>query len=102
MRFNLRYESDEGGKVIEFATGRTSLWDAQDYANTIPESVNKRAKVDYAWAFYAAQQAGKLGELGVPDGCGVEDGLRYLADNYDFSVVKDDEEDAPLASEPAK
>ena len=33
MRFNLRYESDEGGKVIEFATGRTSLWDAQDYAN---------------------------------------------------------------------
>ena len=64
MRFNLRYESTEGGKVIEFATGRTSLWDAQDYANTIPEGVSKRAKVDYAWAFFAAQQAGKLEELG--------------------------------------
>lgn len=102
MKFNLRYEGEDGS-VVEFATGRTSLWDAQDYASTIPDGVNKRAKEDYAWAFFAAQQAGKLAELGVPEGCEVEEGLRYLADNYDFSIARDDdEEEAPLASKPAK
>ena len=86
MKFNLRYEGEDGS-VVEFATGRTSLWDAQDYA----------------WAFFAARQAGKLAELGVPEGCEVEEGLRYLADNYDFSIARDDdEEEAPLASKPAK
>ena len=102
MKFNLRYEGEDGS-VVEFATGRTSLWDAQDYASTIPDGVNKRAKEDYAWAFFAARQAGKLAELGVPEDCEVEEGLRYLADNYDFSIARDDDEDeAPLASKPAK
>lgn len=102
MKFDLRYEGNDG-KVVEFSTGRTSLWDAQDYSAGLPDGVNKRAKEDFAWAFFAAKQAGKLAELGVPEGCEVEEGLRYLADNYDFSIVRDDDEDeAPLASKPAK
>lgn len=86
----------DGDKSVEIGTGRTALWQAQDYGATLPDTESKRARTDYAWAYYAAAQAGRLAELGVPEGAGVAEAVDLIADAYDMVVDKADET-APLA-----
>ncbi len=97
--------SNEEGTVAEVGTGRTSLWEAQDWGACLPESPYKGTKVDFAWGYFAAKQAGKLEELGVPEGTPVAEAVAMLADAYDMTVEKASgkrKADAPLAPEPAE
>lgn len=93
--------SNEQGTTAEFGTGRTSLWEAQDWGAQLPETPYKGTQVDFAWGYFAAKQAGRLEELGVPEGTPVAEAVAMLADAYDMEVVKAAERaSAPLAPEP--
>ncbi|KRN55041.1 MAG: hypothetical protein KHZ79_06240 [Atopobium minutum] len=87
-------------KTVSVIGGRSSLWKAQDYTATLPETDSKSMKSDYSWAYYLAEQSGKLEELGCA-GMPFEDAINYLADSYDVEI-KPVEDEAPLVSTPAK
>lgn len=100
LKFNMKFE--DGEKTVEFETGRSSLWKAQDYGATLPETDSKKARTDFAWGFFAAAQADKLGELGVPEGAGVTEAVEFIGDNYDLTISDAKDKEAPLAETPAK
>lgn len=97
LKFSLRFTGEE--KVVEFESGRSSLWRSQDYGAGLPASPSKQGKTDFAWGYFAARQAGRLEELGVPDGMGVDDAIEWIADNYDLYISDSKKDaDAPLAA----
>lgn len=101
MKFNVTFKNDEG-KTVEFKTGRTSLWSAQDHVADYPNSPAKAGRLSFAWGYYAALKAKKLKELGVKDlDAPVEDVIEFLADEWDLDI---DEAtgNAPLANAPSK
>ena len=86
---------------IEFDAGRTANWKAVDYADTLPDSPSKDARFQFAWAYYAAEQAGKLEALEIPEGAPIEEAIEYIADQSDVVRIDDNsKEPAPLASTP--
>lgn len=93
MKWKLTLTNDE--KKIEVITGRSSLWTAQDFSATLPDTPSRSNKADYAWAYYAAKQAGKLEELGVEENDDVLKVIEYLGDTYD--LISEDYKKSPLA-----
>lgn len=91
----------EDGKKIEFEAGRSSLWKGTEESAKFPASPVKNAKQDYAWVYFAAKQRGKLADLGVDESMSLEEAIEVIADNFDYDIQKA-EDDAPLASAPAK
>ena len=88
---------------IEFDAGRTANWKAVDFAGNLPDSPSRDARFQFAWAFFAAEQAGKLDALDIPEGTTVEDAIAYIADQFDVVRIDDNSKDsAPLADTPAK
>lgn len=90
----------QGEKTLEVIGGRSALWQSQDFSASLPDTDSKTGKTDYAWAYFMAKQAGKLGELGCPDGS-IDDALNFLADNYDIAFEPIDD-NAPLVFTPDK
>lgn len=88
------------GERVEFGTGRTSLWEAQDYGAALPDSPARQQKVDWAWGYFAARQAGMLERLGVPNDTPRDEAIAMLADSYDLDITRAG--DAPLATEPGE
>ena len=94
---------DGKNEPIEFDAGRTANWKAVDFADKLPDSPSKDARFQFAWAYYAAEQAGKLEALDIPEGTPIEEAIEYIADQYDVVRIDDNSKDtAPLASTPAK
>ncbi len=88
---------------IEFDSGRTANWKAVDFADGLPDSPSKDARFQFAWAYYAAEQAGKLDALDIPEGTPIEEAIEYIADLFDVVRIDDNSKDsAPLASTPAE
>lgn len=94
---------DGKNEPIEFDSGRTANWKAVEFADSLPASPAKDARFQFAWTFIAAQQAGKLEALGIPEGTPIEEAIDYIADQFDVVRIDDNSKDnAPLASTPAK
>ncbi len=88
---------------IEFDSGRTANWKAVDFADGLPDSPSKDARFQFAWAYYAAEQAGKLDAMDIPEGTPIEEAIEYIADQFDIVRIDDNSKDsAPLASTPAE
>ena len=107
MRFVVTFTDVESGESISFPTGGSSLWLAQDYGNQLPASPSKEERANFAWGYYAAQQAGVLEQLGLrdvkrPSKSQMDDATMYLVDHYDLTIDRPskEEEEAPLASTP--
>ena len=95
MKFLFTFTRPEDGTSVEFEGGRTALWDAQDEAEGWPDRKTNANRLDFAWAYFAAKRAGKLGEIGV-EGMDVHEAIDAIADNYDVNI-RDNKPDAPLA-----
>ncbi|MDO4290267.1 MAG: hypothetical protein Q4C41_03440 [Eggerthellaceae bacterium] len=101
MRFDIKFSNDEG-KAVEFTTGRSSLWRAQDATQNFPNNPAKNARLTFAWGFFAARNAGKLAELGIDDpNMPVEDAIELLADTWDLNIDEAGAQ-APLADTQSK
>ncbi len=100
MVYNVTF-SNESGTVVEFGTGRTSLWEAQDWGMTLPETPYRGIKTDFAWGYFAAKQAGKLDALGIPSDTSVDEAVAMLADAYDVDFDKV-QGGTPLAQKPVE
>lgn len=92
----------DGDKAVEYDAGRTSNWQALDATKDWPETPSKQIRFDFAWAFVAAKQAGKLKEIGLKEDTPIEEAADYIADTYDVVAISDNSRDtAPLAASPA-
>lgn len=86
MKFEVKFTNEEG-KTVEFTTGRSSLWRAQDAAQNFPDNPAKAGRLSFAWGFYAAKNAGKLEEIGIDDpNMPIEDAIDLLADTWDLDI----------------
>lgn len=94
MKFRFTFTKPEDGTTVDIEGGRTALWDAQEEAADWPERPTNASRLDFAWAYFAAKRAGRLGELGV-DGMGVSEAIDAIADAYDVSI-RDNKPEAPL------
>ena len=95
MKFVFEFTKPEDGTSVKFEGGRTALWAAQEESASWPDRPTNANRLDFAWAYFAAERAGKLAELGV-DGMGVSEAIDLIADTYDVSI-SDNKPDAPLA-----
>ena len=86
-----RRQAEEQRKAREEAARR----EAQEKAAGWPDRVTNQNRLDFAWAYVAADRAGKLKELGL-DGMEFDEAVEALADTYDV-LIKDNKPDAPLA-----
>lgn len=106
-RFKMTFSNGEG-KEITCEAGRASLWKANDAEVLFPDNEIRHQRVDYAWGFYAAQQAGILPQLGIDDeNIDVVDAVPIIADEWDLAIQKNgDSEEAdnanPLEGSPDK
>lgn len=95
------FELKDGDKKVEYDAGRTSNWQALDAVKDWPETPSKQIRFDFAWAFIAAKQAGKLAEVGIDEGTPIDEAADYIADTYDVVKITDNSRDtAPLAASP--
>lgn len=86
MKFEVKFTNEEG-TVVEFTTGRSSLWHAQDAMQNFPDNPAKAGRLSFAWGFFAAKNAGKLEEIGIDDpNMPVEDAIELLADTWDLEI----------------
>lgn len=93
---------DGNNEPIEFDAGRTVNWQAVDAAAQWPDSPSKDARFQFAWTYFAAKQANKLEEIGIPEGTELDEAIAYIADQFDVVKIDDNSKDpAPLASTPA-
>lgn len=99
MKFTFKFTNIDTGAETSMQGGRQALWDAQDEAEDWPERKSNAARLDFAWAYFAAKRAGRLDEIGVK-GMETEDAIGYIADNYDVNI-SDTKQTAPLAETPA-
>jgi hypothetical protein len=89
-RYEFKVTPIDGGEAITYPAYRTALWDAQDMFADLPKKApTRQARINFAWAYFAAKEAGKLSELGVADD--PEKGVRDLADGWDIDI-----DEAPL------
>lgn len=93
-RFHMTFTPDAGGQDVELTTGRTTLWEAQDYGATIPDTPSKDSRVDFAWAYFAARKAGRLADLGISEDTPTDEAVGAIADSYGVNITR---EQAPLA-----
>lgn len=106
-RFKMTF-SDGEGKEIVCEAGRASLWKANDAEALFPDNEIRNQRVDYAWGFYAAQQAGILPQLGIDDeNIDVTEAVEIIADDWNLAIEKngDSAESAgkdPLEDSPGK
>ena len=102
LKYHFTFQ-DGKNEPIEFDSGRTTNWKAVEFAASLPASPSKDARFQFAWAFIAAEQAGKLEALGIPEGTPIEEAIDYIADQFDIVRIDDNSKDSdPLASTPAK
>jgi hypothetical protein len=93
-----RYEfhmTTEGGELVTYSALRTALWDAEDFLADVPKKSPTRVqRVNYAWAFFAARELGKLQELGITSEDPAE-GIKQMVNTCEFDIAE-----APLAKGP--
>jgi len=100
MAFKVKIRDIETGKEIEAAALRSTLWDALDYKDQLPETQSKDQRADYAWAFFAARRAGILAKIGIDDDIQVDDAIADMADRFDVSF--EEVASAPLEGKTAR
>lgn len=96
------FKFDDGEKTVEFDSGRSALWQAQDFGSSLPNTPSKKDRTDFGWGYIAAKQAGKLEELGIDPELPIGEAVESIADAYDLTISDADRDDAPLASTPGK
>lgn len=100
VKFHFKF--DDGKEAVEFDSGRSALWQAQDFGASLPNTPSKSARTDFAWGYLAAKGAGKLEALGIDPETPIGEAVELLADMYDLTITDAKGDDAPLAPTPGK
>lgn len=92
-KFVIKFVGDD--ETVEVHTGRLSLWKSLDYGGELPDSPTKKYRTDFAWGYFAAEQAGMLDKLGI-GGMDVNTAIEHLADNFDMEIGEEEPKVRPI------